>query len=135
MQSKSIISEICRLFRWIFTSYDGAIFWWWVSYWDKTGHGSCIWYLKYTGFASQKNTHQKRCVFWYAGFVLFISIIYSYYGDDCSDSCPGLDEDTETGYLYECSGYGDDYYMDEDGELICRCHECPMNPNYDYWEE
>lgn len=32
-------------------------------------------------------------------------------------------------YCYECSGYGDDYYVDEDGELICRCSECPMNPN------
>ena len=32
-------------------------------------------------------------------------------------------------YCYECGGYGDDYYMDEDGELVCRCHECPMNPN------
>ena len=30
---------------------------------------------------------------------------------------------------YECSGYGDNYYEDEDGELICRCPECPMNPN------
>lgn len=38
-------------------------------------------------------------------------------------------------YCYECGGYGDDYYMDEDGELVCRCPECPMNPNYDYWEE
>ena len=32
-------------------------------------------------------------------------------------------------YCYECSGYGDDYYMDEDGELVCRCPECTMNPN------
>ena len=32
-------------------------------------------------------------------------------------------------YCYECGGYGDDYYMGEDGELICRCPECPMNPN------
>lgn len=38
-------------------------------------------------------------------------------------------------YCYECSGYGDDYYMNEDGELVCRCPECLMNPNYDYWEE
>lgn len=38
-------------------------------------------------------------------------------------------------YCYKCSGYGDDYYMDEYGELVCRCPECPMNPNYDYWEE
>ena len=38
-------------------------------------------------------------------------------------------------YCYKCSGYGDDYYMDEDGELVCRCTDCPMNPNYDYLEE
>lgn len=38
-------------------------------------------------------------------------------------------------YCYECGGYGDDYYMDEDGELVCRCSECPMNPNYDYLEK
>lgn len=35
-------------------------------------------------------------------------------------------------YCYECSGYGDDYYMNEDGELVCRCPECLMNSNYDY---
>lgn len=30
----------------------------------------------------------------------------------------------------------DDYYMDEYGELVCRCPECPMNPNnYDPWED
>ena len=38
-------------------------------------------------------------------------------------------------YCYECSGYGDDYYTDEDGELVCRCPECPMNPNYDAWDD
>jgi hypothetical protein len=27
-------------------------------------------------------------------------------------------------YCYECSGYGDNYYENEDGELICRCFEC-----------
>ena len=32
-------------------------------------------------------------------------------------------------YCYECGGYGDDYYTDEYGELVCRCPECPMNPN------
>ena len=29
---------------------------------------------------------------------------------------------------YECTGYGDDYYFDEEtGELICKCPECPFN--------
>lgn len=27
-------------------------------------------------------------------------------------------------YCYECGGYGDDYYIDDDGELKCRCPEC-----------
>lgn len=36
-------------------------------------------------------------------------------------------------YCYECSGYGDNYYEDEDGELICRCFECPFfNSSGDY---
>lgn len=38
-------------------------------------------------------------------------------------------------YCFECGAYGDDYYMDEEGELVCRCPECAMNPNYDPWEE
>ena len=25
---------------------------------------------------------------------------------------------------YECQGYGDDYYIDDDGELVCACDEC-----------
>lgn len=33
-------------------------------------------------------------------------------------------------YCYECTGYGDDYYFDEDGELVCACDECPFQP----WE-
>ena len=27
---------------------------------------------------------------------------------------------------YECKGYGDDYYVDENGDLICACIECPF---------
>lgn len=25
---------------------------------------------------------------------------------------------------YECTGYGDDYFVDENGELVCACDEC-----------
>ena len=32
-------------------------------------------------------------------------------------------------YCYECSGYGNDYYVDENGELVCYCSECILNPN------
>lgn len=43
---------------------------------------------------------------------------------------PNYDPD----YCYECSGYGDNYYMDEgeDGELVCRCPECPFS---EFWED
>lgn len=30
-------------------------------------------------------------------------------------------------YCYECSGYGDDYYVDDDGELVSNCETCPFN--------
>lgn len=36
-------------------------------------------------------------------------------------------------YCYECRGYGDDYFMNDDGELECRCSQCPMNSNN--WED
>lgn len=32
--------------------------------------------------------------------------------DDYNDIC------------YECGGYGDDYYYDDYGELVCACDEC-----------
>lgn len=31
-----------------------------------------------------------------------------------------MDEDD---ICYECEGYGDDYYINEDGELVCACDE------------
>lgn len=31
-------------------------------------------------------------------------------------------------WCYECSGYGDDYYEDDDGNLVCACDDCPFNP-------
>ncbi len=27
---------------------------------------------------------------------------------------------------YECSGYGDDYSIDENGELVWNCPDCPL---------
>ena len=32
--------------------------------------------------------------------------------DDYNDIC------------YECGGYGDNYYYDDDGEPVCACDEC-----------
>lgn len=39
-------------------------------------------------------------------------------------------------YCRECSGNGDDYYMDENGEWVMACDECVLNDlNWDdgYW--
>lgn len=42
----------------------------------------------------------------------------------------------ELDYCYECTGYGDEYYVDEEGELVCRCPECPFNPfRDDDWDD
>ena len=34
-----------------------------------------------------------------------------------------MDEDD---ICYECSGLGDDYFINEDGELECWCPQCPI---------
>lgn len=34
----------------------------------------------------------------------------------------------EADYCYECQGYGDDYYIDENGELVSSCLDCLFNP-------
>ena len=31
-------------------------------------------------------------------------------------------------YCYECGGYGDDYFINDDGELECYCFQCPFSP-------
>jgi len=38
-------------------------------------------------------------------------------------------------YCYECGGYGDDYSVDDNGELVCNCDDYPNNPanNEDDW--
>ena len=28
---------------------------------------------------------------------------------------------------YECTGYGDDYYLDENDEWVSACTDCPYN--------
>lgn len=35
---------------------------------------------------------------------------------------------------YECTGYGDDYYIDSSGELVCACDDCPFNGR-DEWDD
>lgn len=43
------------------------------------------------------------------------------------------DDDDDYDMCYECTGYGDDYYEDEDGELVPACDSCPFNENN--WED
>ena len=31
---------------------------------------------------------------------------------------------------YECTGYGDDYYINDEGELECACDTCPFSPSF-----
>lgn len=39
-------------------------------------------------------------------------------------------------WCYECTGYGDDYYEDENGELVSACDDCPNNPyRHDDWDD
>ena len=45
-----------------------------------------------------------------------------------SDDYDDYDDYSEDDYCYECSGYGDDYFVNEDGELECYCSQCLMNP-------
>lgn len=35
--------------------------------------------------------------------------------------------DEKYDYCYGCTGYGDEYYYNEDGELVCLCDNCPYN--------
>ena len=36
-------------------------------------------------------------------------------------------------YCDECTGYGNDYYEDENGELVCACDTC-WNNGEDEWD-
>lgn len=37
---------------------------------------------------------------------------------------------------YECQGYGDDYFINEDGELECACYDCPFSEfDNDDWDD
>lgn len=55
--------------------------------------------------------------------------------DDCEDE-EDCDPWDDYDWCYECTGYGDDYSYDEDGELISNCDDCPNNPNrHDDWDD
>ena len=39
-----------------------------------------------------------------------------------------LDDWDDWDVCYECSGLGDDYIINDDGELECWCDRCSLNP-------
>lgn len=45
--------------------------------------------------------------------------------DDDWDEYP--EHDYYNDICYECTGYGDDYYIDEQGDLVSACNDCPFN--------
>lgn len=43
-------------------------------------------------------------------------------------------EDVDDDRCYECTGYGDDYSEDEEGNLVDNCVDCPYNSaNQEDW--
>ena len=45
--------------------------------------------------------------------------------DDVEDISELDDWFDDYDWCYECQGYGDDYYFDENGELVSACDDCP----------
>lgn len=35
-------------------------------------------------------------------------------------------------YCEDCVTYGDDYYRNENGDLVCKCGDCPFNDDKEY---
>ena len=56
---------------------------------------------------------------------------YDDYEDDDFDYAAEDDSrwDDDYGWCYECGGYGDDYFINDEGELESACPTCPHNPN------
>ena len=53
------------------------------------------------------------------------------YCPNCGAKMDLVTEDDDYDYLrdrcYECQGYGDDYYTDENGDLVSACDDCSYN--------
>lgn len=45
----------------------------------------------------------------------------------CEYEYDNWDVDDDYDWCYECTGLGDDYYIDDNGELECRCIGCRYN--------
>lgn len=63
----------------------------------------------------------------------------SYDWDEDDDELPWYTDDDDISddwdRCYECGGYGDDYFINDEDELECACPTCPRNPNRDFDED
>ena len=52
------------------------------------------------------------------------------YDDDdmliTEEDIDNIDDITDDDLCYECSGLGDDYFINEEGEMECACPTCPI---------
>lgn len=65
---------------------------------------------------------------------------YDDWDDDDYDYDENYEHDIWDDYdwCYECAGYGDDYFINDEGELECACPTCWNNPNRyddDDWDD
>lgn len=69
-------------------------------------------------------------------FLLMIQIanlpmrsIALYAADDWNTDrrCGRMTDDYDDDYCWECSGYGDDYFVNDEGELECYCPYCSQS--------
>lgn len=50
------------------------------------------------------------------------------YYTDIIHSLEELEDDSDDfDYCYECTGYGDDYSVDSEGNFVSNCDNCPFN--------
>ena len=43
-----------------------------------------------------------------------------------------MDDRDRDEICYECTAYGDDYYVNADGEYVPMCSECPYSEQYEW---
>ena len=61
---------------------------------------------------------------------------FDYAAEDDSDDEYEHDFFDDYDYCYECTGYGDDYFLNDEGELESACFTCPHNSaNFDDWDD
>ena len=60
---------------------------------------------------------------------------WTHKGNECEQEVFQMPEWDEYDYCYECSSYGDDYFVNDDGELESYCSQCPNNPSLSDWDD